>query len=136
MNMGGVPLADAVMAPTRIYVKPLLALIQAIHVKGMAHITGGGLTENIPRVLPDHLTAIIDRKNWTLPPLFQWLQKEGQVADAEMHRVFNCGIGMVVIVAEADAGVALQLLAAAGESVHHIGHIAARSEGQAQTVVV
>lgn len=136
MDMGGVPLADAVMAPTRIYVKPLLALMQALPVKGMAHITGGGLTENIPRVLGDHLTAIIERKNWTLPPLFQWLQKEGQVADAEMYRVFNCGIGMVVIVAEADAGVAMQLLAAAGEIVHHIGRIEARGEGQAQTVVV
>ena len=140
MDIGGqdgtkMRLADAVMAPTRIYVKSLLALIQAVHVKGMAHITGGGLTENIPRVLGDHLTAIIDRKNWPLPPLFQWLQKEGQVADAEMHRVFNCGIGMVVIVAEADAGVAMQLLAAAGEQVYHIGRIEARGQGQAQTVV-
>ena len=135
MDIGGVPLADAVMAPTRIYVKPLLALMQAIHVKGMAHITGGGLTENIPRVLGEHLTAIIERKEWPLPPLFQWLQKEGQVADAEMHRVFNCGIGMVVIVAEADAGIAMQLLAAAGEMVYHIGRIEARAEGQAQTVV-
>jgi phosphoribosylformylglycinamidine cyclo-ligase len=136
MDIGGVPLADAVMAPTRIYVKPLLALIQALPVKGMAHITGGGLTENIPRVLGKHLTAIIERKNWPLPPLFQWLQKEGQVADAEMHRVFNCGIGMVVIVAEVDAGAAMQLLAAAGERVYHIGRIEARQEGQAQTVVI
>jgi phosphoribosylformylglycinamidine cyclo-ligase len=136
MPLGGVPLADAVMAPTRIYVKPLLALLQADHVKGMAHITGGGLTENIPRVLPDHLTAVIERGEWTLPPLFQWLQQEGQVADAEMHRVFNCGIGMVVIVAAADAGAAMQLLAAAGEQVHHIGLIKARDEGQAQTIVV
>ncbi|MCX7168145.1 MAG: phosphoribosylformylglycinamidine cyclo-ligase [Rhodocyclales bacterium] len=140
MDIGGqdgtkMRLADAVMAPTRIYVKSLLALIQAVHVKGMAHITGGGLTENIPRVLGDHLTAIIDRKNWPLPPLFRWLQKEGQVADAEMHRVFNCGIGMVVIAAEADAGVAMQLLAAAGEQVYHIGRIEARGQGQAQTVV-
>jgi phosphoribosylformylglycinamidine cyclo-ligase len=136
MPVGGVPLADAVMAPTRIYVKSLLALMQAAHVKGMAHITGGGLTENIPRVLPGHLTAIIERSEWPLPPLFQWLQKEGQVADAEMHRVFNCGIGMVVIVAEAEAGAAMQLLAAAGEQVHHIGLIKARGEGQAQTIVV
>ena len=136
LDIGGVPLAEAVMAPTRIYVKPLLALMQAIHVKGMAHITGGGLTENIPRVLGDHLTAIIERSEWPLPALFQWLQQQGRVADAEMHRVFNCGIGMVVIVAEADAGVAMQLLAAAGEMVHHIGRIAARGEGQAQTLVV
>jgi len=136
LKIGGVPLQDAVMAPTRIYVKPLLALIQAMPVKGMAHITGGGLTENIPRVLGAHLTAIIERSQWPLPPLFQWLQREGQVADAEMHRVFNCGIGMVVIVAEADAGSAMQLLAAAGEQVYLLGHIAARAEGQAQTVVV
>ena len=136
MDMGGMPLADAVMAPTRIYVKPLLALMQAIHVKGMAHITGGGLTENIPRVLGSHLTAIIERSEWPLPALFRWLQEQGQVADAEMHRVFNCGIGMVVIVAEADAGSAMQLLAAAGEMVYHIGRIAARGAGQAQTIVV
>ena len=136
LTMDGVPLADAVLAPTRIYANSLLALMQAMPVKGMAHITGGGLTENIPRVLGGHLTAIIDRRNWPLPPLFQWLQKEGQVADAEMHRVFNCGIGMVVIVAETDAGVAMQLLAAAGEKVYHIGRIEARGEGQAQTVVI
>ena len=136
LDVGGVPLADALMAPTRLYVKPLLALMQAIHVKGMAHITGGGLTENIPRILGEHLTAIIDRSNWQLPPLFEWLQKYGQVADTEMHRVFNCGVGMVVIVAKADAGAAMQLLAAAGEKVHHIGHIAARGAGQAQAVVV
>jgi phosphoribosylformylglycinamidine cyclo-ligase len=135
MAIGGVPLADAVMAPTRIYVKSLLALMQGVHVKGMAHITGGGLTENIPRVLPENVTAIIERSEWALPPLFQWLQREGQVADAEMHRVFNCGIGMVVIVAEAEAGMAMQLLAAAGEQVHHIGLIKARDAGQAQTVV-
>ncbi len=136
MNLGGVSLADAVIAPTRIYVKSLLALMQAIHVKGMAHITGGGLTENIPRVLAGNLTAIIDRKNWPLPILFQWLQDEGQVVDAEMHRVFNCGIGMVVIVAEADLGPAMQLLAAAGEKVYQIGQVAVRGRDQAQTIVI
>ena len=134
LMLGGVALADAVMAPTRIYVKSLLALMQAVKVKGMAHITGGGLTENIPRVLPEHLTAVVERSEWPLPPLFQWLQKEGQVADAEMHRVFNCGIGMVVIVAEQDAGQAMQLLAAAGEQVFHIGVIEER-KGRAQTIV-
>jgi phosphoribosylformylglycinamidine cyclo-ligase len=136
MDIGGVPLADAVMAPTRIYVRSLLALMPAVRIKGMAHITGGGLTENIPRVLPKHLTAVIERSEWPMPPLFQWLQKEGQVADAEMHRVFNCGIGMVVIVAEADAGAAMQLLSAAGEQVYHIGLIKTREEAQAQTIVV
>jgi phosphoribosylformylglycinamidine cyclo-ligase len=136
LTLGGVPLRDAVMAPTRIYARPLLALMQAMRVKGMAHITGGGLTENIPRVLGEHLTAVIERSEWPLLPLFQWLKEEGQVADAEMHRVFNCGIGMVVIVAEADAGAAMQLLAAAGELVYHIGRIEARAAGQAQTIVV
>ncbi len=135
MDIGGVPLADAVMAPTRIYARSLQALIQSMRVKGMAHITGGGLTENIPRILPDHLTAVIDRSGWPLPPLFQWLQKEGQVEDAEMHRVFNCGIGMAVIVSQYDAGAAMQLLSAAGETVFHIGHIETREEGQAQTIV-
>ena len=136
MAIGGMALADAVMAPTRIYVKSLLALMQGVRVKGMAHITGGGLTENIPRVLPGHLMAVIERSEWPLPPLFEWLQMEGQVADGEMHRVFNCGIGMVVIVGEAEAGDAIKLLAAAGETVHHIGLIKTRKEGQAQTIVV
>jgi phosphoribosylformylglycinamidine cyclo-ligase len=138
MDMGGRPLADAVMAPTRIYVRSLLALIPGLGgdgVKGMAHITGGGLTENIPRVLPENVMAAIDSASWSLPPLFQWLQREGNIAAAEMHRVFNCGIGMVVIVAEADAERASQMLSAAGETVHRIGRIEARSEGQAQTVV-
>jgi phosphoribosylformylglycinamidine cyclo-ligase len=138
MDMGGRPLADAVMAPTRIYVKSLLALIASLGgegVKGMAHITGGGLTENIPRVLPENVMAAIDSTAWTLPPLFQWLQREGNVAAAEMHRVFNCGIGMVVIVAATDADRATEMLVAAGEAVHRIGVIQSRAEGQAQTVV-
>lgn len=126
---------DTVMAPTRIYVKPLLALMQAIKVKGMAHITGGGLTENVPRVLPENVTAVIERSAWTLPPLFQWLQKEGNVADDEMHRVFNCGIGMVVIVAAADAAKAADFLKAQGETVYTLGKIEARAEGQHQTIV-
>jgi len=136
MDIGGKPLAEAVLAPTRIYVKSLLALIRSMTVKGMAHITGGGLTENIPRVLPDAVSAIVEKSAWPLPPLFQWLQREGNVADAEMHRVFNCGIGMVVIVAAADADKAMEQLATAGETVYRIGKIAARSEGQPQTVVV
>jgi phosphoribosylformylglycinamidine cyclo-ligase len=139
MDIGGKPLMDAVLAPTRIYVKPLLALMQNLGgegVKGMAHITGGGLTENIPRVLPENVTAVVERSSWTLPPLFQWLQREGQVADAEMHRVFNCGVGMVVIVAAADADRATQQLTAAGETVYRLGRIETRQDGQAQTVVV
>ena len=131
----GRTLRDVVMAPTRIYVKPLLALMQSLPVKGMAHITGGGLVENVPRVLQDHLTAVLQRDAWTMPPLFTWLQQHGNVADAEMHRVFNCGIGMVVVVAAADADRALAALTAAGETVWRIGAIEARAPGQAQTVV-
>lgn len=132
----GRPFAEAIMAPTRIYVKPLLALIHALPVKGMAHITGGGLVENLPRVLPEGVTATLERRLWPLPPLFQWLQKEGQVADAEMHRVFNCGIGMAVIVAAEHERHAIDLLEASGEGVYAIGRIEERKSGQAQTTVI
>ncbi|NTV10234.1 MAG: phosphoribosylformylglycinamidine cyclo-ligase [Zoogloea sp.] len=137
-DFDGRPLRDAIMAPTRIYVKSLLSLMaqRAGLVKGMAHITGGGLTENVPRILADNLTAVIEKSSWELPKLFQWLQKAGHVADAEMHRVFNCGIGMVVIVAAEDAEAAAAHLREAGETVFTIGKIAAREAGQAQTVVV
>ncbi|MBK1680132.1 phosphoribosylformylglycinamidine cyclo-ligase [Rhodocyclus tenuis] len=129
-------LADAVMAPTRIYVKPLLALLRALPVKGMAHITGGGLTENVPRVLPDAVKAVIDSAKWQRPKLFDWLQREGQVADSEMHRVFNCGIGMVVIVSRENVVEALRLLAEAGQPAYEIGVVEARAAGEAATIVV
>jgi phosphoribosylformylglycinamidine cyclo-ligase len=129
-------LADVIMAPTRIYVKPMLALIKELPVKGMAHITGGGITENVPRVLPDNVKAVVEKANWQRPKLFDWLQREGQVAESEMHRVFNCGIGMVVVVAAAHAERALALLTAAGEQAQVIGRIEARSADEAPTVVV
>jgi phosphoribosylformylglycinamidine cyclo-ligase len=129
-------LADAIMAPTRIYVKPLLALLAALPVKGMAHITGGGLTENVPRVLPENVKAVLDQALWQRPKLFDWLQREGQVAEGEMHRVFNCGIGMVVVVARENVPAALQLLHAAGEKAVEIGRIEARGDGEAPTIVV
>ncbi|MET3118545.1 phosphoribosylformylglycinamidine cyclo-ligase [Undibacterium sp. GrIS 1.8] len=132
----GRTLADALMAPTRIYVKPLLALMESMEVKGMAHITGGGLVENVPRVLGDKLTAILDSKAWAMPPLFTWLQQHGGVADAEMHRVFNCGIGMVVIVSQENADTAMAQLLAAGETVSRIGTIRAREGDEHQTIVV
>jgi phosphoribosylformylglycinamidine cyclo-ligase len=132
----GRKLSDVLMAPTRLYVKPLLALMASMEVKGLVHITGGGLVENIPRVLQDHLTAVLDAKSWTMPPLFQWLQQHGGVADHEMHRVFNCGIGMTVIVSKENADAAMAQLQAAGETVYRIGEIRAREEGQAQTVVL
>jgi len=132
----GRPFRDVVMAPTRIYVKPLLKLLQAVKVKGMAHITGGGLSGNVPRVLPENCTAEIDSRAWALPPLFQWLQQQGNVTHEEMHRTFNCGIGMVVIVAAADADAATALLVAEGETVYRIGRIRARAAGEEQTLVV
>ncbi len=132
----GRSLADALIAPTRIYVKPLLALMAAMEVKGMAHITGGGLVENVPRVLGDKLTAVLDSAAWDMPPLFKWLQQHGGVADAEMHRVFNCGIGMVVIVAPEVADAAMAQLKAAGETVSRIGTIRARAGDEHQTIVV
>lgn len=131
----GRKLADVLMEPTRIYVKPLLALMESMEVKGMVHITGGGLVENIPRVLQAHLTAVLESSAWDMPPLFKWLQEHGGVADAEMHRVFNCGIGMTVIVAKENADAAIAQLKAAGETVMRIGEIRAREEGQAQTIV-
>lgn len=131
----GRSLADALIAPTRIYVKPLLALMERFDIKGMAHITGGGLVENVPRVLGDHLTAVLQRDTWDMPPLFTWLQQHGGVADAEMHRVFNCGIGMVVIVAPEIAQEAIQQLTEAGETVYQIGSIRARIGAEHQTQV-
>ena len=127
---------DVVMAPTRIYVKSLLKLIWTMPVKGMAHITGGGITENVPRVLPAGLTAEITKGSWTMPPLFTWLQAQGNVAEDEMYRTFNCGIGMVVIVAKEYADAAESLLIEAGETVSVIGHIREQRAGEAPTVVV
>lgn len=131
-------LALDLLAPTRIYVKPLLALMAAhpAMVKGMAHITGGGLTENIPRVLPDGVTAEVNRETWVAPSVFAWLQQQGKVDNAEMARTFNCGIGMVVIVAKEHADAAKAHLQAAGESVFSIGEIRTRLTGEAQTIVV
>jgi phosphoribosylformylglycinamidine cyclo-ligase len=133
--LDGKTLSELILAPTRIYVKPVLALMQKLPVKALAHITGGGIVDNLPRVLADNLTARIDGKSWPRPPLFAWLQQQGNVAEAEMLRVFNCGIGMVVIVAEADAKAAADTLRAAGETVWQIGRIAARGNGEEQTVV-
>ncbi|HYF58019.1 MAG TPA: phosphoribosylformylglycinamidine cyclo-ligase [Burkholderiaceae bacterium] len=131
----GASFADAVMAPTRIYVKPVLSLIAQMPVKGIAHVTGGGLVENVPRVLPDGCAAVLRRDAWTMPPLFSWLQREGGIADAEMHRVFNCGIGMVIVVAAAGADAAIAALRAAGEPAVRIGEIVERGAAAAPTVV-
>lgn len=134
-DFDGRSLADALMAPTRIYVKPLLSLMADVEVRGMAHITGGGLVENIPRVLQDHLTAVLKKDAWNMPPLFGWLQKHGHVAEEEMHRVFNCGIGMVVIVSPENADKAISRLNASGETAYLIGEIRQRVGDEPQTIV-
>jgi len=114
---------DALMEPTRIYVKSVLKLIASVPVKGLAHITGGGLVGNVPRILPRGTRALIDASSWPRPPLFKWLQQQGNVAEEEMHRVFNCGIGMVAVVAAAEAKRAAAKLRAAGETVYEIGKV-------------
>ncbi|QEY14652.1 phosphoribosylformylglycinamidine cyclo-ligase [Cellvibrio sp. KY-GH-1] len=123
-DCGGKPLASALMEPTRIYVKSVLKLIKESSVNAMAHITGGGLTENIPRVLPEGCKAVIDTKSWAFPPVFQWLQKGGNVDIREMYRTFNCGVGMVIAVPAGEKDAALNILRTAGESAFVIGHIA------------
>jgi len=119
----GVAAASALMAPTRIYVKPILNLSGSVDIKGIAHITGGGITENIPRILVDGLTAEIDTGSWQVPAIFEWLQQEGNIETAEMRRTFNCGIGMTVIVAADDADEAIASLNASGESAWRLGTI-------------
>jgi phosphoribosylformylglycinamidine cyclo-ligase len=127
--LDGVSLLDRLMAPTRIYVKPLLKLIAELPVNGMAHITGGGLVENIPRVLPQGLEVILARDSWRREAVFDWLQRQGQVADAEMYRVFNCGIGMTVHVRPGDADRAIAILRDAGQEALVIGEVRAGTRG-------
>jgi phosphoribosylformylglycinamidine cyclo-ligase len=116
-------LGDTLLAPTRIYVKPLLALMKALPVHAAAHITGGGLPGNVPRVMPDNTRAVIDARAWKRPAVFDWLQEGGNVDDAEMYRTFNCGLGMVLAVAPGDAERALKILADHGETAAIVGHI-------------
>lgn len=134
----GQPLVDVVMAPTRIYVKQVLAALaqHGTAIKGLAHITGGGLLDNVPRILQEGLSARMEKAAWTLPPLFQWLQQEGQVADTEMHRVFNCGIGMVIVVAADQAAAITATLQEQGETVFDLGQIVRQEDGMLQAVVV
>jgi phosphoribosylformylglycinamidine cyclo-ligase len=125
----GRPLFDRLLEPTRIYVKSMLGLAAALPVHGFAHITGGGLTDNIPRVLPEGLEAVLERRAWHRDPVFDWLAATGSIAAAEMHRTFNCGIGMVAIVPAAETDRALALLTAAGERATCIGEVRAGGRG-------
>ena len=131
----GRPLADLLLEPTRIYVKPMLEAMQQFEVKGMAHITGGGLSENVPRILPDEVRAVIDRSAWTLPPVFQWLQQQAGIGESELQRVFNCGIGMVVVVSAASAAAVRQSLERNGETVFTIGAVEPRGPADASILI-
>ena len=136
-DLGGRPLGDALLEPTRIYVKSVLALLAEVPVKGLAHITGGGITGNVPRMLPAGTRALIRRNAWPRSALFDWLQRTGDVAADEMHRVFNCGIGMVLALEAGDAPRAVELLRRAGETVYEIGEIEAdTSAAEPHAVVV
>jgi phosphoribosylformylglycinamidine cyclo-ligase len=125
----GGTLGEALLAPTRIYVKPILKLLEQVEIHAIAHITGGGLTENLPRVLPMNAKAVIDTASWRRPAVFQWLQQQGGVAEAEMWRTFNCGVGLVVGVAAEAADQTMALLRDAGETVWPLGRVAA-AEGE------
>jgi phosphoribosylformylglycinamidine cyclo-ligase len=129
-------LTDSLMEPTRIYVKPLLKLMAALPVKGLAHITGGGLVGNVPRMLPQGMRAVLRKKAWPRPQLFTWLQENGNVAEEEMHRVFNCGIGMVIAVAREHVATATMLLKREGELVYEIGFVEAGNAGEPEAIVL
>jgi phosphoribosylformylglycinamidine cyclo-ligase len=128
-SLDGVTLIDRLMAPTRIYVKPLLRLISELPVHGLSHITGGGLVENIPRVLPDGLEVVLERRSWRREAVFDWLQRQGQVADAEMYRVFNCGIGMTIQLAPDHADRAIDILRELGQEALVIGEVRTGTRG-------
>jgi len=124
-------LGEALLTPTRLYVNSALAAVRAGGVKALAHITGGGLTENIPRVLPSALAAVLDAASWPLPPVFRWLEAAAAIEPPELARTFNCGIGMVAVVAPEDADRLTAVLTASGETIYRIGHIAPRPPGEA-----
>ncbi len=128
-DVEGISLINRLMAPTSIYVKPLLKLMREVSVHGLSHITGGGLVDNIPRVLPDGLEVVLQRRCWRREAIFDWLQQQGSIADAEMYRVFNCGIGMTVQVSAADAQRAIGVLQDAGQEALVIGEVRAGKRG-------
>jgi len=136
VQLDGEPLIDLLMKPTRIYVKPLLELIKKSQVNALAHITGGGLLENIPRVLPDNTKAVIDATAWKRPAVFDWLQQGGNIDEHEMHRTLNCGVGMVICVPAERTQEALAMLKASGENAFELGVISALEEGEEQVQLV
>ena len=134
IELEGQPLMEHLLAPTRIYVKPLLKLIEQVQVHALAHITGGGLPENLPRVMPENTRAVIDTRSWEFPAVFKWLQQEGQVPAFEMYRTFNCGVGMVIAVPADQVDATLALMEAEGEVAFLMGEIQA-GEGEPEVVL-
>ena len=134
-TVGDKSLADALLEPTRIYVKPVLKLIEACDIHALSHITGGGFWENIPRVLPDNTKAVIDGSSWQWPAVFSWLQANGNVETYEMYRTFNCGVGMIIALPAEQVAPALALLQAEGEQAWHIGQIADAAAGEEQVEI-
>ena len=131
----GKSLSEHLLAPTKIYVKSILQLIKQTDVHAIAHLTGGGFWENIPRVLPDNTKAVIDESSWQWPAIFNWLQEKGNISRYEMYRTFNCGVGMVIALPEKEIETALALLEQAGEKAWVIGKIAPLGEGEAQVEI-
>jgi len=129
-ELEGKPLADHLLEPTRIYVKPILELIEQVDVHAIAHLTGGGFWENIPRVLPDNTQAIIDESSWQWPAVFGWLQQAGNISRHEMYRTFNCGVGMLIALPAAEVDKALEFLNAKGENAWKIGSIKASDSSE------
>ncbi|MCK5881539.1 MAG: phosphoribosylformylglycinamidine cyclo-ligase [Sinobacterium sp.] len=135
-DFNGQPLANALLTPTKIYIKPLLALLKKVEVKALAHITGGGFTENIPRVLPEYTQAVLDAKAIEFPEIFKWIQSNGNITDAEMYRTFNCGTGMVLCVADDKAQLVIDTLAELGEDAYRIGTIKSQEQQEPSTVII
>ncbi|MBB1072997.1 phosphoribosylformylglycinamidine cyclo-ligase [Rhodoferax sp. 4810] len=131
---GETSLGDALIAPTRIYAQALLPLMRDGLIHAAAHITGGGITDNLPRVLPSHCQAVIQRSSWSLPPVFAWLQQQGRISDAELLRTFNCGAGMLLCVANTDVDVVCAQLAQAGEQAWVIGRLQPASDAAPQVI--
>ena len=131
----GKTLAEQLIEPTRIYVKPVLELLETCEVHAITHITGGGFWENIPRVLPQGTKAVIDKKSWEWPPIFHWLQEKGQVDEREMYRTFNCGVGLMIVLPENQADIAINLLNNLGEHAWRLGQIESALEGEEPVVM-
>ena len=134
-TLGDRPLLDVLLEPTRIYVKPILGLLSEFTVKGIAHITGGGLTENLPRILPDDVSLRIDTRSWKWPQLFSWLKDTGNISDEEMYTVFNCGIGLVLVVNSSDSTAIIDYLNNSNERAWLLGKVDTRENNESNQII-